>query len=264
MLFIFAFMNQEKPFISIVIPAYNEERRIGKTLQAVDAYLSKKSWTSEIVVVSDGSSDGTVNIVEGYQKLTKRIRLIANKENYGKGYGVRQGMTEAYGSLRLFTDADNATPIEEVEKLLPWINLTQENKFNVPENRGGYDVVIGSIGLKQSAVEKKEPIFRVLAGKGANVLIQLLILPGIHDTQRGFKLFTASAAEKIFPLCRIDKWGFDMEALALAFKFKFKVKEEGIRWIHDSESKVKASAYFKTLIELFKIRLWLWMGVYNK
>lgn len=255
--------NQEPPFISIVIPAYNEEKRIGKTLQVIDAYLSKKPWTSEILVISDGSLDSTVSIVEGYQKLAKRLRLIANPENHGKGYVVRQGMIEAKGALRLFTDADNATPIEELEKLLPWINLPQEYKNVFPNYAGGYDVVIGSIGLKQSDVERKEPIFRVLAGKGANVLIQILILPGIHDTQRGFKLFTAQAAEKIFHLCRIDKWGFDMEALALARKFKFSIREVGIHWIHDPDSKVGASAYFKTLIELFKIRLWLWMGIYK-
>ena len=97
----------------------------------------------------------------------------------------------------------------------------------------------------------------------ANVLIQILILPGIHDTQRGFKLFTGEAAQKTFSPARIVRWGWDMEVLALARKFKFRIKEVGIRWIHDPESKVKVSAYFKTLLELFKIRLWLWMGIYK-
>ena len=172
--------NKENVFISVVIPAYNEEGRIGKTLQAVDSYLSKKPWISEILVVSDGATDGTVGIVEGYQKLTKRLRVIANQENHGKGYVVRQGMVEAKGALRLFTDADNATPIEELDKLLPWINLEKDHQSNILNYVGGYDVVIGSIGLKDSAVERSEQISRVLAGKMANMLIQILILPGIQ------------------------------------------------------------------------------------
>ncbi len=255
--------RNENIFLSVIIPAYNEERRIGRTLQAVDAYLSKKPWQSEILVVSDGSKDGTPAVVEGYQKLTKRLRFINNKENHGKGFVVRQGMLEAKGTLRLFTDADNATPIEELEKLLPWIAIE-----NVPEgisaHSGGHDVVIGSIGLKESAVEKSEQLFRVIAGKMANILIQVVLLPGIHDTQRGFKLFTADVAQRIFSVSRIDRWGFDMEALALAHAFRFKIKEVGVHWIHDPDSKVGGSAYAKTLVELFKIRAWLWLGAYKK
>lgn len=255
--------QHENPFLSVIIPAYNEERRIGRTLQAVDAYLAKKPWSWEILVVSDGSTDGTVRVVEGYKNLIKNLRLIDNAENRGKGYVVRQGMHEARGALRLITDADNATPIEELEKLLPWINMPEESKGFISGWKGGYDVVIGSIGVKESQVEQGERASRKLVGLMANVLIQIVLLPGIRDTQRGFKLFTAQSAQKTFSPARITRWGWDMEVLALARKFKFRIKEVGIRWIHDPESKVTASAYFKTLFELFKIRWWLWIGSYK-
>jgi len=241
----------EPPFLSVVIPAYNEEKRLGKTLLAVDKYLSEQSYSSDVLVVSDGSKDGTARVAEDYAKLMRNLRVIANTENHGKGYVVRQGMLEAKGALRLFTDADNATPIEELEKLLPFMK------------EGGYGVVIGSIGLKESQVEKSEGGIRALAGKLANLLIQIMVLPGIHDTQRGFKIFTAEAADAIFSRARIDRWGFDIEALALARKLRFKIKEVPIHWIHDPDSRVKASAYVNTLLDLARIRLGLWAGVYH-
>lgn len=242
--------SSSRPFLSVIIPAYNEERRIGKTLEAVAGYLLTKPWQSEVIVVSDGSTDKTVEVAQSFGVLHPFLRVIHNRDNHGKGYVVRQGMLEAKGELRLFTDADNATPIEELEKLLPHI------KTSAAESQ--YDVVIGSIGLRESRVERAESIARVIAGKVGNLIIQTFAVPGIHDTQRGFKLFTAAAAEKIFPKARIDRWGFDVEALALARKFKFVVKEVAIRWIHDPESKVKASAYMQVLLEVFKIRWWLW------
>lgn len=248
-------MEAKSPYLSVVVPAYNEEKRIGQTLIAVDKFLTDKGFSFETLVVSDGSHDQTASIVEGYAKMMSHVRLLANKENHGKGHVVRQGMVEAHGTLRLFTDADNATPIEELDKLLPYIKQ---------ETGGGeYDVVIGSIGLKESEVEKGESGVRALAGKMANLLIQIMVLPGIHDTQRGFKLFTANAAQEIFSRCRIDRWGFDIEALAIARKMGYRIKEVPIRWIHQEGSKVKASAYINTLLDLLRIRIRLWTGVYR-
>ncbi|MDO8557748.1 MAG: glycosyltransferase family 2 protein [bacterium] len=257
------------PFLSIVIPAYNEEKRIANTLLIVDKYVNSKRFKDilrsegyvrdgegyEIVVVSDGAKDNTVSIATKFTTLIRNLRLIANKENHGKGYVVRQGMMEAKGLYRLFTDADNATPIEEVEKLLPYLKGV---KWSVGTSKdfSQYDVSIGSIGLKESSVGKAEPLLRVVLGKMANFLIQVVAVWGIHDTQRGFKLFTAQAAKDIFPRLRIDRWAFDIEALALARKLNYRIKEVPVRWFHDPDSKVTASAYIKTLFELFRIK-WL-------
>lgn len=241
----------QKPFLSVVIPAYNEAGRIGATLKAVIRYLTQRSWSSEIIVVSDGSDDATVTVAKSFQNAFPALSVIDNKENHGKGWVVRQGMSEARGTLRLFTDADNSTPIEELGRLLPFIR-----KYGT--SSGQYDVVIGSIGLKESKVERSESLLRVIAGRMGNIIIQVFAVPGIHDTQRGFKLFTEAAAEKIFPKLKIARWGFDIEALALARRFALTIKEVPVRWIHDPASKVKASAYLQVLFEVLKIRWWLW------
>ena len=245
-------MNIGKPYLSIIIPAYNERERIGSTLKAVAGFIEKQSYSAEILVVSDGSTDKTVEIAESARDHISSLRVIENKENHGKGWVVRQGMLEAQGGFRLFTDADNATPIEEFEKLLGWV-----------KPQGIYDIAIGSIGLKESKVDRPEPLPRVIAGRMANFLIQTVAVPGIQDTQRGFKLFTAESAEAIFSKTKIDRWGFDIEVLALARKLGFTVKEVPIRWIHMAGSKVKADIYYKTLAELAKIRWWLWTNSYG-
>lgn len=234
-----------QPFLSVVIPAYNEEKRITPTLERVCNYLSGQSWIWEVIVVSDGSTDRTVNIVRNLQARYPRLKLLVNESNHGKGYVVKQGMLEASGQLRLFMDADSSTPIQEIEKLLPYI-------------RRSYDIVIGSLGVKGAQVDKSEFFWRVVAGKIGNILIQLIVLPGIQDTQRGFKLFTADAAKKIFPYMKIGGWGFDIEALALARKFSFSIKEVPVRWSHDEGSKISAFSYITVLYELVRIRWWLW------
>lgn len=253
-------MAEENPLLSVIIPAYNEEKRIGPTLEAINMYLDSQEYRSEVIVVIDGATDKTGDVVEEHMKRMPRVRMIDNKENHGKGYVVRQGLLEASGELRLFTDADNATPIEEIEKLLPFIKRPRASE----DEQHVYDVVIGSIGLPDSKVEKSESGIRVLAGKMANMLIQVTVLPGIHDTQRGFKLFTAQAAKDIFSQLTIDRWGFDIEALAVARKCNYRIKEVPIRWIHDGMSHVKGSAYINTLLDLAKIRLGLWTGKYKK
>src|SRR3989344_5399930 len=195
--------NEFMPRLSIVIPAYNEEERIGSTLDRIIEYATQKQGLlgdTEILVVSDGSNDQTVTIAQERQGRFPKLRVIDNKANHGKGWVVRQGMLEAKGSLRLFTDADNATPIEEIEKLLPFV-----------KSQGMYDIAIGSIGLKERKVEQAEPLPRVIAGRLANFLIQTVAVPGIQDTQRGFKLFSGEAATAIFSLTKIDRWGFDIE-----------------------------------------------------
>lgn len=265
------YMTQEYPLFSIIIPAYNEEKRIGKTLDAIQRYLVKKRYSAEVIVADGGSKDQTVRVVEDQAKSFPGLRVIVDIKGFGKGSVVRRGMVEAKGVLRLFTDADNATPIEELEKLLPYIKKPQglgggsslAEAATAREGGGEYDVVIASIGLKESRVERAESGIRSLAGKLSNLLVQTVVLPGIWDTQRGFKLFTAEAAEKIFPLGKIDRWGFDVEVLALARRFGFRIREVPVRWIHDPDSRVGMGAYFNTLWDLARIRFWLWTNAYK-
>ncbi len=241
----------EKPFLSVIIPAYNEERRLPKTLLAIDKYLSSQDYTYEILVVSDGSKDKTVEIVKKFQKMIKGLRIIDNKENHGKGYVVRQGMLEAKGKYRLFDDADNATSIEQIERFWGWL-----------KPKGSFDIAIGSIGVKGSKIVQDIPGRRII-GKIGNWIIQLLVLWGIRDTQRGFKCFTKEAAEIIFPKQTIMRWAFDVEVLAIARKFGLKIKEVPVVWENDPESKVKLKGMIKFFWSVFEIRINLWRRVYD-
>lgn len=239
-------------YLSVVIPAYNEEKRIVSTLKSIDEYLRRQIYDYEILVVSDGSKDGTVGIVRNLESEISGLRLIDNKENHGKGYVVKQGMLEAKGELRLFTDADNSTSIDHLDKFLPYINE-------------GYSVVIGSIAISGHKVASgSEPGWRRISGKLGNLFIQIMAVPGIYDTQRGFKLFREDAVSKIFPKLTITRWGFDIEVLALARKFGYKIKEIPVDWKNDPNSKVGLRAYFQVLLETVKIRWNLTAGVYNK
>lgn len=238
-------------YLSVIIPAYNEERRIGSTLKSIDEYLRCQDYSYEILVVSDGSKDNTANVVRNVEPEVMGLRLIENKENHGKGYVVKRGMLEAKGDLRLFTDADNSTSIDHLDKFIPYINE-------------GYSIVIGSIAVKGHKVASgSEPMWRRVAGKMGNLFIQIMAVPGIHDTQRGFKLFTAKAVQDIFPRLTIDRWGFDVEVLALARKFKHKIKEIPVDWKNDPNSKVGLRAYFQVLWETVKIRWNLMTGKYK-
>jgi len=237
--------------LSVVVPAYNEERRIGSTLKSIDEYLRRQNYDYEILVVNDGSKDNTADLVNGLRSEVVGLRLIDNKENHGKGYVVRQGMLEAKGELRLFTDADNSTSINHLDKFIPYLSQ-------------GYSVIIGSIGISGHKVASgSEPIWRRVLGKLGNLFIQIMAVPGIQDTQRGFKLFTADAVGKIFPKLTIIKWGFDIEVLALARKFGYKIKELPVDWKNDPNSKVGLKAYFQVLLETVKIRWNLMTGKYN-
>ncbi|MDD5145825.1 MAG: glycosyltransferase family 2 protein, partial [Candidatus Pacebacteria bacterium] len=221
--------------LSVIIPAYNEEKRLPKTLEEIDKYLSKQNYDYEIIVVSDGSKDKTAEVIEKCKMQIANLRLIANVENHGKGYVVRQGMLGAKGDYRLFTDADNSTSIDQVEKM--W-----------PEFEAGYDIVIGSRDAKGAVLDPPQPWLRqIILGEGFKLFRKLVIdLWGISDTQCGFKGFTKKAAEDIFPKCKIDRFAFDPEILILAKKFGYKIKEIPVLWKNDLESKVK----FKSMLKM--------------
>lgn len=239
--------------LSVIIPAYNEEKRISKTILDIDKYLSKQKYGYEIIVVDDGSKDRTVFVVEKFQDVIKNLRVISNHQNHGKGYVVRQGLLEAKGDFRVFTDADNSTAIDHVEKMWPLVN----------EN---YEVIIGSRDVKGAVIAVPQPWYRrVLLGDSFNLLVQAICgLWGIWDTQCGFKGLTKKAAEEILAECKIDRWAFDPEILVVAKKKGYKIKEVPVTWINDAESKVKLSATIKMLLDLFKIRWNMIQGKYGR
>jgi dolichyl-phosphate beta-glucosyltransferase len=240
-------------YLSVIIPAYNEEKNIEQTIRSIFNYLKLKNIEHEILVVIDGSTDNTKSIVKSLIPEIPTLNLISFKENRGKGYVVKMGMIKAKGDFKLFTDADNSTSIDNIEKMMPYFNK-------------GYDVVIASIGVTGKQILKgSEPLWRKLFGKLGNLYIRLLVTPGIYDTQRGFKIFTVKAADKIFPKLTIERWGFDVEVLALANKFGFKIKEVPVVWQNNiNTSHVKLSAYFQVLLEVLKIKWNLLINKYDK
>ncbi len=249
-----------QPYLSVIIPAYNEAERIPLTLVDIDRHLRQRKFSYEILVVNDGSTDETAKIVKKMMPVIKNLKLMDNDVNRGKGAVVRQGMLLASGKYRLFTDADNSTSVDQFDKMIPYFSAKGGSASGGEE---GYDVVIGSRSVKGSRLDPPQPIYRQIPGKIGNLIIQFLLLPGIWDTQCGFKAFTAEAAEKIFSIMKITKWGFDIEALALAKHLGFRMKEIPVRWINDPFSHVRASAYLQVLLETCKIRWWLTTGKYE-
>ncbi|MBD3282042.1 MAG: glycosyltransferase [Candidatus Portnoybacteria bacterium] len=236
--------------LSVVIPAYNEAKRISATLLDIDKYLSKQKYSYEIIVVSDGSSDNTVDVVRKLKELVKNLKIVDNKENHGKGYVVKQGMLkEASGNYRLFMDADNSTSIDHLEKFWSYI-------------KNDYDIVIGSIEVKGAKIKENALAYRRFLGRISKYIIRIFAgIWNIKDSQRGFKLFTEDCVKKVFPKQSLMRWGFDFEILAISKKMGFKIKEVPVDWKNAGESKVKFSAYFRTFGELMKIR---WNFITNK
>lgn len=238
---------ENQTYLSVIIPAYNEEKTISKTLLSIDEYLKKQAFSYQILVVSDGSKDKTGEIVNSFKNTIANLDLIDNKENHGKGWVIKQGMLEAKGQIRLFMDADNATTVDHFDRMKPYFDQ-------------GAGVVIGSRedrdakGAKQ-AVE--QPLFKRLLGDAGNILIQIFAVWGIWDTQCGFKAFSQKAAQEIFSKCKIDRWGFDIEALALAKKLGYKISIIPVFWVNNPDSRVNIKGYLRTFKELFQVWYWL-------
>lgn len=237
--------------LSIIIPAYNEEDRIKNTLLAIHDYLHECKLHAEIIVVDDGSTDKTAEIVRAKQAKIKNIYLLQYKPNRGKGYAIRKGIEAARGEYILFTDADNSTPIEELGKL--WNAMGKDA-----------DIAIGSRYLRSHSVKIKQPWYRIFIGRLGNLVIRWFLVPGIRDTQCGFKLFTIRAAQEIFKRQKIHRWGFDMEALAVARNLGYKIVEIPVSWFNSSASRLRPILdSFRTLRELLEIRINLWRGRYR-
>jgi dolichyl-phosphate beta-glucosyltransferase len=214
-----------RPRLALIIPAYNEADRILPTLERLESYMNQLPYSAVVVVVSDGSRDATQRIVSQFSSERPQFNLIHYSQNRGKGYAVRTGMLQVEADFLLLSDADLATPIEEVEKLWQAID-------------SGSEVAIGSRPLKESRLEVRQPWYRELLGRVFNLLVQTLAIRGIADTQCGFKLFTDKSAKDIFSRCKLDGFGFDFEALMIAKDLGYQIAEVPVRWSHQEGSKV--------------------------
>ena len=214
----------QRPYLSIIVPAYNEEVRLVPTLDRLIEWTGEQSFLTEVLVVDDGSKDDTCGLVERYSEPYPHIKLLRNGRNRGKGYSVGHGVSRAEGELVLFTDADLSTPIEEFAKL--------ESAL------GDGDVAIGSRAQPDSQLEQRQPFYREGMGRTFNFLVRTLVFPGINDTQCGFKLFRSTAAKQTFALRKIDGFAFDVEVLFIARRLNFSVTEVPITWSNDEASRV--------------------------
>ena len=213
------------PSISIVIPAYNEALRIGQTLKRVLGCVSSQGWQAEVLVVDDGSSDGTCDIVRQFMASHSELHLVHNPGNRGKGYSVRNGLLQAVGEFVMFTDADLSAPMQEADRLFDAL-------------LAGADVAIGSRWLDRSRQTQHQPMYRRLFGRCFNGVTRLVMNLPYADTQCGFKAFRRPAAQMIFRLQRVERWGFDPEILFIARRLGFKISEVPVSWGHDERSKM--------------------------
>jgi glycosyltransferase involved in cell wall biosynthesis len=236
-------MNSPALDLSIVIPAYNEEFRLPKTLERVFSYLQMRPCRTEVIVVDDGSSDRTIEIVNASRKTYPGLRLVSNAENRGKGFSVRHGMIEARGVIALFTDADLSTPIEEADKLFAAIR------------EQGFDAAIGSRAVDRSLIEVHQSVIREQAGIFFNLMVRWIMGIEFSDTQCGFKAFRRERTRIIFEQQRVERFGFDPEILFLAKRNGLRVAEVPVRWSHNSGTKVNVAADgMRMFLELLLIR----------
>lgn len=239
----------QTPFLSIIIPAYNEENRLPNTLEQIFSFLSKQGYSYEVLVIENGSADRTFEIAKEFTKQFKNL-IVIHEENRGKGNAVKRGMLEAKGEYRFICDADLSMPIDELSKFLP----PQLNDF---------DIAIGSREA-EGAIRFNEPPYRHLGGRAINFLIQLLILPNLNDTQCGFKCFRAEVAETLFRQQTLMGWSFDFEILYLARRKKLRIKEIPIHWYFDANSKVNAVRDALVMItDIFRIHINSLRGKYD-
>jgi dolichyl-phosphate beta-glucosyltransferase len=235
-------------FLSVIIPAHNEENRLPSALEQVLGFLGKQSFTSEVIVVENGSTDKTFDVAKRFAQQYKQVRVLQSER--GKGAAVKLGMLEARGEYRFMCDADLSMPVKEIAKF-------------IPPALEGFDISIASREAK-GAVRYNEPAYRHLGGRGVNFMIQLLILPGLNDTQCGFKCFRADAAERIFNLQTLQGWSFDIELLYIARQYRYRIHEIPIHWYHDAETKVKALPdAIRMLRDIFRIHANARRGIYK-
>lgn len=235
---------------SIVIPAFNEERRLDRTLDQVIGFVQQQRWKAEVLVVNDGSSDATADIVRRFTRSNSNVKLVENPGNRGKGFAVRNGMLNATGDMLLFTDADLSAPIEEAPKLIEAL-------------QNGADIAIGSRWLNSSLQTRRQSILRQVLGRVYNVLMRGILGMKFRDTQCGFKAFTRGAAHIVFPAQTIEGWGFDPEVLYLAKRSGLRIDEVPVRWGHDTGTRIHPLRDgWQMLVDMVSIRWSALRGVY--
>lgn len=243
------------PYLSVIVPAYKEGERIGETLLEMEEYFSKKSYTYEILVVVDGSPDNTAEVARNYGSQVKNLRVIENAENHGKGYVVRQGLLEAKGTYRLFTDADGSTAITHLDVFLPEIE------------KQGHGVVIGSRDIEGAFIQVHQAKYKELFGDMGNWAIRIVLgLWSFPDTQCGFKLMRDEVAERVAKRMVVDRFGFDFEMIILAKKLGYTVAQLPVRWMNEEGSTVKLfgpNGYVQVFVDLFKTKWRLMTGQYR-
>lgn len=229
--------------LSVIIPAYNEEKRLPKTLAEINDYLSKQSYDYEILVVDNGSKDNTAFVVRDLQARIKGLKLISGSAGKGKGSAVKLGMMRSQGDYRIFTDADNSTAINQIEKM--WLEFEK-----------GFDIVIGSRDVRGAVLDPPQPFLRnFILGEGFKLFRKIIIgLWELEDTQCGFKGFVQKASEAIFPKSIISHFAFDPEILVIGKKLNYKIKEIPVYWKNDLNSKVKFKSILKMALDILKIR----------
>lgn len=241
------------PELSVVIPAYNEERRLPSTLDSVWTYLHGRGRSFEIIIVDDGSIDSTAQLVDDYAADHEGVRLISYHPNKGKGHAVRTGMLAAEGDMVLFNDADGSSPIEEVDRLEARVR------------DGGSEVAIGSRAKPDESRVVKALAYRKYIGNTFNVIVQSLLLPGIQDTQCGFKLFRRDVAQDLFSVQRLNGFAFDVEVLYIARIRGYSVDEVPINWTNVDGSKVNVLTDSpRMMLEVAKVALGAWTGRYRR
>jgi dolichyl-phosphate beta-glucosyltransferase len=236
---------------SVVIPAYNEGNRLGATLEKVLSYIAQHARDAEVIVVNDGSRDNTADLVRSVAEKNPSVRLVENPGNRGKGYSVRNGMLSARGQVILFSDADLSSPIEEVPKLLQAL-------------ADGADIAIGSRWLRSDLQTQRQPLHRQVFGRIFNLLLRITLGLRFQDTQCGFKAFRRRAAQTIFPLQKIERWGFDPEILFLARKFGFNVTEVPVAWGHSGDTRINPLVDgTRMFLEMLRVRWYDLTGKYE-
>jgi dolichyl-phosphate beta-glucosyltransferase len=236
--------------LSVILPAYNEEKRIPGSLHKIVHYLNNSGYMYEIIVVDDGSTDHTLEVATAAAAACKNFRIIQNKTNRGKGYSVKTGVLQSKGDIILFSDTDLSTPIEELPKLLKCLEE-------------GYDIAIGSRALPESEIRLHQARGREGMGRIFNFLVQALVIEGIQDTQCGFKCFKRRAAEAVFQRQRLTGFSFDVEILYLAKKLGYRIAEVPVVWSNSKETKVSIlKDPLRMLLDLLKIRYFDFRGLY--
>jgi len=240
------------PDISIVIPAYNEEVNLSSTLKDISAYLKKKDYSHEVIIVDDGSTDKTVDIAYPFSALFDSLVILKNSPNRGKGFSVKKGVLSAKGDFVLFMDADNSTRIDQLEKMIPVL-------------KEGYDIAMGSRRIPGAEVSKSQPFYRIILGNIYIILSKLMLGSQVQDYNCGFKLYTKEAIKRLFPHLTMNDWSFDSELIYLISKYRLKTREVPVKWEDKSKtSKVRPLRDgINSFLSLLKIRFNAIKNIYD-